>query len=555
MIDNFAIIDHLELEFFAGMTVLTGETGAGKSILIDAISLLAGDRASQEMIRAGSEKAAVKGIFFVSKDKIRTLMRELGIPAGETIIVEREITIASKNTVKINDIPTTLADLKTMMRQLLDIHSQFDTQKLLSPATYLELLDNYQPDLTDSYRHTFQTRLADLRASENQRREQERKQRELAEKRDIYQYQLDELTQLAFAPDELERLHQEAKTLDNFDKVHDTLQAMLATIRDSSLAADLHGLLANLGRLAAYSPEFVALQERFANHYYELDDLFHEITRRADNLNFDPEHLNRINERIYQLTKTSEKYRLPLPELYEHQVALSGLLAEADSIAFSLDKLNHKVEEAFQNTLFEARKLTQARTSIADRISEELDSLFAELGLPAAKLKISITTRMPASPKDSGVFSETGVDEIDFLLTTNIGEPFKPLAKTASGGEMSRIMLAFKTLFVRSQQLSTIIFDEIDTGISGKIANQIAGKIKAIAHTTQVLSITHIPQVVACGDHHLRVMKHEHQARTTAAARYLDFEERILDIASMIATAEPTPASIQSARELLLGLS
>jgi DNA repair protein RecN (Recombination protein N) len=551
-IGNFAIIDKLDLNFYEGMTVITGETGAGKSILLDAISLLSGERASQDMIRFQEERAFIEGVFELDDKRRRKLFTEFGVTANPELVIERELAVNNKNSVKINGENKTLGDLKNIMRLILDIHSQFDTQRLLNPDTYLELLDNFQPERLERFLNSYQTRLAKLKQTESEYERLKRQKEALESKRDSLSAELTELRQLAFTPDELERLQDEADKLNNFDRVYEQFQLAIETIDGGALETNLYQLHKTLERLGGYSGEYKYLSDKITDHYYELEDLFREIRDKAQDLNFDPEELERLNGRIYLLQRTIEKYGKNLPELCQYIDSLEQLLADANGIDFNLQGQKKQLDEEFSQVVIDAKQLSQARQALAASITLELTTRLHELGLQSTKIEFKFSSAVPETPEAISGFKDDGIDAVDILISTNVGEPLKPLAKTASGGEMSRVMLAFKSIFVGSRQLETMIFDEIDTGISGKVARQIALSIKEIAKKCQVLSITHIPQVAASGDHHLSVRKVVEGGRTIAKAKYLDFSERVNDLAMMLSIGSPTPSTIDAAKELLL---
>lgn len=552
-IRHFAIIDQIKLDFQPGLTVITGETGAGKSILIDAISLLLGDRASQDMIRSGAEKATISGLFLFNNEQIPSLLREWNIPfADHELLITREITIQKQNTIRINQQAVSLQQLKTLAMLFADIHSQFDTQRLINPQTYLALLDGFQPELIDAYLAPYRQDFQNFQASLLRVQTLTTQKEKLTVEKERMVYQFQELEQSNLDPEEKDRLESEAKILENFDKVFEHLNLVKALFSEGELLPQLYQIRTHLESLQSVASDYRILSERVTNHYYELDDIRSVIDEECRKLNFDPSILDQIHERLYELLRLEEKYHRSIPELCAFRDELKTLLERADNVDAEIRQAQQAAEAAFQAVKKSGLSLSRIRKEIALRIETELMQLLQELALENIQFSIRFSLTDPAAIQDSTCFHEDGIDQIDFYISPNLGEPQKPLAKTASGGEMGRIMLGLKTLFIRQQHLSTMIFDEIDTGISGQVARQIGRKLQDIAKTCQVLSITHIPQVVARGQQHLHVEKMEVEGRTLAKARYCDFEERIQVIAQMISGSNPSSSAIESAKELLL---
>ena len=552
-VSDFAIIEQIELHFHPGMTVLTGETGAGKSILIDAISLVLGDRASSEMIRFGKEKATIEALFLVKNDEIRRVLQKLGIfDYEEEVSIYREISSNNKNIIKINHKTVSLSDLKELSPLLADIHSQFDTQRLINPTTYLDLLDGFRPDLVHIALEQYLVALKEYKTQYQKYLSFVKRKDELTEKKEMYAYQLAEIEALHLVIDEETSIEEELSLLTNFDKIYSNLNEIKVLLDEKGLLDSIYDLLMHYEKLVHYAKEFGVGHELIQNFYYELKELEYGINDNIDHLNFDPFRLNQLQERSHELEKIQEKYQKTITELLEYRDFLQQSLDETENYDEYLKTTYNDLSKAFENVLKQGENLSQIRKQIAKKIESELQVVLKDLVLQNTKFEVMFSDTRPKDILDHTFFKETGFDEIDFYLSTNIGEPLKPLSKTASGGEMSRIMLAFKTIFIRSQNLSTIVFDEIDTGISGYVAKQIAKKIKEISKTCQVLSITHIPQVVSIGNHHLKVEKLETHNRTVAKAEYLTFEERVMEVAQMISGEKPTSSSINSAKELLL---
>ncbi|MBN2504099.1 MAG: DNA repair protein RecN [Bacilli bacterium] len=550
---DFAIIDKIELDFNDGLTVITGETGAGKSILVDAISLLLGDRASQDMIRSGSDKASIRGVFVIGNPDLRQSLYRMNIEMMEDQIeILRELSSQNRNTIRINNQPITLQQLKELAVNLADIHSQFDTQKLLNPQNYLEMIDGFRQERINVFKLSYQSELEKLQEMVAKLRQIKVRRESYLAKQEMYAFQLAELERFNLDKDEVERLSGELEILKNFDRIYEQLHLIDSEYADTGVTDALYRMMKTYEKLGAYSEKYMSVAERIAEHYYDLKEIETETRDAIAELNFDPMRLDEIQKRLYDLEKLETKYGRSIPSLVDYRDELLELQSESDDFETLIEKQEVAVKSQLAIVKAEALSLSNARQEIAAIITRELVSTLKDLSL--AHTEFDIHFRIPDASKldEPSTYGIQGIDEIEFFISTNLGEPLKPLSRAASGGEMSRIMLALKTIFVRSQQLETIVFDEIDTGISGRIAKQIAKKLKSISKDCQVLSITHIPQVVAMGEHHLRVSKADDNNRTSASARYLDFDGRINEIAQMISGEKPSEANIRSARELLL---
>jgi len=551
-ISNFAIIESIELDFHDGLTVLSGETGAGKSILIDAISLVLGERASSEMIRTNTPTATIKAVFSHENEAVSRKLAKLGLDFyANEFEITRTISQNGKNTIQINQKNVTLQDLKELSGLLADIHSQFDTQRLIHPSNYVELIDNFKRSFMDRRIEEYKEMLSRLRQKVHEAEELKRKKEDFLKKQEIHRFQLNELQKLNLSLGEEESLREEEHYLENFDKIYSILEEIKATMESDEFAVSFSLIKDHFDRLGDLGATYKEKSDQFKDHYYELWDLMEEVSKESSKMNFDPQELNRISERLHLIQSTKEKYKMTSEELLEHITFLKKAVEIGENVDEYIEKTTKEANLLLDQTLVIANDLTSKRKSICAQISADLKVVLNDLALPNTQFEIQITPQAITSLKDIGLFMEYGIDTIEFLISPNVGEAKRPLSKSASGGEMSRIMLGFKAIMFKSAGVGTVIFDEIDTGISGAVAKKIARKMEDIAQSVQVLSITHIPQVVARGKHHLKVEKKEVSKRTMAFARYLSSEERIEEIAKMISSDKPTQASMQSARELL----
>ncbi|MGD9910081.1 MAG: DNA repair protein RecN [Candidatus Izemoplasmatales bacterium] len=552
-IHNFAIIDSLSLDFHQGFTVLTGETGAGKSILIDAISLLLGDRASTEMIRSGKEAATVEAIFTYESSDISAKLTKLGIATLDNeLVIHRTISLSNKNAIKINNQSVSLQDLKDITKHLADIHSQFDTQRLINPQTYIDLIDGFLKQKMDKVVEEYKVELSIYHQKYKEMNELIKKKNDLLQKLEMYQFQLKELNSLDLQNVNMDELKNEELSLQNFDQIYSLLQEAKSLLDDSEMMNLFFDFKELLIKISRFQSEFKEQSTKIDEYYYEIDDVRRDLSKQLDKMSFDPAYLEDLQERINHLEKIEKKYAMSIPELIEYQAFIEKEIDQSVNYDEYLEKANQSLLIAFNNTIEKAKAITLLRRQVASKITKEIKNVLEDLVLPKTEFEIEVSENLPNSVNDSQMFLSSGCNQIEFMISTNVGEPLKPLSKTASGGEMSRIMLAFKTIFIRSQNLSTMIFDEIDTGISGFVAKKIAKKMKEISEYAQVLSITHIPQVVAFGDHHLKVEKKTVSSRTIASTKYLEYSERVNEIAAMLSGDKITSFAIENAKELLV---
>ncbi len=551
-VKDFAIIDNIDLEFHQGMTVLTGETGAGKSIIVDAISLLLGDRAAKEMISSHSDSAKIIGEFDIKSKDIKNILDQQGIDYDQLLVIERIISKDNRNLVKINNQTSSLKTLKDLAIFLADIHSQFDTNQLINPDNYLGLIDNFRRDKIKQFLDSYTEALESYRHVVKDYYKLIAKKEETLKQLDLYKFQYSELKNMKLIENEYLELEENINVLDNIDKINTLLQKSHNTLTEEMLLDRLYEIKADFQSISSTSKEFENIHDRLQDIYYELDDINSTIIDKLDTLNYDKDDFEMMNQRLNDLEKIQKKYHKDIKELIDYQNFLEEEINQVENYDDIIQEKAKSVKEFFDKLLIEANNLSLFREDIAKKITKDVIETLHELVIKHAEFKVEFTKIVPKDEFDYQAFKTDGLDAIEFMISTNKGEPLKPLAKTASGGEMSRIMLAFKTIFARSQNIPTIIFDEIDTGISGFIAKQIARKIAELAKITQVISITHIPQVVAQGNHHLSVTKEIVKNQTKIFVKYLNYEERIDEIAKMVSADKVTNAGREIARELLI---
>ncbi len=552
-VKNFAIIENIEVEFKEGMTSLTGETGAGKSLLIDAIGLLLGDRATSNVVRTGSQKAEVEGIFKYHNEDITKILNNLGIEAlNNEIIIKRQITPTNNNIIKVNSQTVTLKDLKEITRRLADIHTQMDTHRLINPLTYLDIIDGFNKEKTEKllqmYHHVLQIYKTDLK----ELKRLENSNDDLLERLDLMRFQVKEIDSFNLEIGEEEELEKEVEKLENFDKIYQSLQQAKSLLDESNAIATIYDASKQLEDISDINETYKTLLERFNSSYFELDDAFTQLSDEADSLDFNPSLLDQYQDRLNSLDHLKRKYKKSIPQIVEYYEKIKKDIVNVDNFDEVIKDQEIKVQQSFQQVLDKAELVSTLRKETSKYIEVELLKILSDLELSKTEFEVHFNEVTKDNYTASSIFLENGVDEVDFLLTTNVGEPKKSLSKSASGGEMSRIMLGFKNLLTKSLGLSLIIFDEIDTGVSGYVANQVAKKMVEISEDTQVICITHIPQVASISNNHVKISKSVTDGRTKAHIEELFGNNRILEIAEMISGDQVTDASINTAKELLM---
>lgn len=552
-IKNFAIIESLTVSFEKGLTVLTGETGAGKSIIIDAIHLLAGARGSSEFVRYGEKRAELEALFLLDEDQHPVYERceEFGIDLSDgMIILRRDMSSSGKSICRINGKLVTIAVLREVGQLLVDIHGQHDNQELMNEENHLSLLDQYGGKEVKAalvaYSELYQ-RYDGLKRKITQLSENEQ---EMAHRLDLLQFQLEEIENAELQPKEDELLQEEKHQISNYEKVYDSLNNSYNALHGEQRGLDWVGLaMSHLENVSGINTKLNELSETISNAYYMLEDLSYEVRNELDSLEFDPERLNFVESRLNEINHLKRKYGQTVEEILSYSAKIEEEIDTIQNKDSHLSKLQIELNSVLEDLSVEAKNISDIRKKYAkvliDEIHKELKELYME------KTSFSVNIEEKRSPSHELKYTSKGIDEIEFYISTNPGEPLKPLNKTASGGELSRIMLAMKSIFSQHQGITSIIFDEVDTGVSGRVAQAIAEKIYRVSNGSQVLCITHLPQVAAMADTHLYIAKETKAGRTKTSVKPLNNEEKIKEIGRMIAGVEVTELSKEHAKELL----
>lgn len=549
-VQNFAIIEDIEIDFKDGLTVLTGETGAGKSLIIDCIGLLLGERAASEMIRQGEEKAIVQGVFDNNTPLLRAALEKAGVPEKDGLIEIKRTISSTKNVVKINDTTITLNELKYIMSLIADIHQQFDMVKLFNNENYLAMVDGFNSRLVNQYLDKYLLSFSALKEQASSYNALVKRIDEFNRNQEEYEYAYSEIKALGLKENEEEEINSEISLLENYDKIYSLLMES-KELMDGDALNNIYTIKENVSKLSEYQNEYQDYIERLNNAYYELEDMFEEIKKKADYLNYDPEHLDALIERSHAINALKKKYNKTFDELRAYEDELNALLKYKEDYSILLKEEKDKLQAAYDEAYARASDLHKVREDIGLSITKDLEKTLNELAL-SCRFNVAVIGKEKDADLDISIFNETGIDTIEFFIETNIGEGLKPLAKVVSGGELSRIMLAIKLLYVKAQKIGTIIFDEIDTGISGDVASKVAKKIKELSYGHQVITITHLPQVASLSDHHIRIAKKVSNNRTYTTIKELSLDEKIYEIASLISSGKVTDKQLEYAKEMVM---
>ena len=549
-VQNFAIIEDIEIDFKDGLTVLTGETGAGKSLIIDCIGLLLGERAASEMIRQGEEKAIVQGVFDNNTPLLRAALEKAGVPEKDGLIEIKRTISSTKNVVKINDTTITLNELKYIMSLIADIHQQFDMVKLFNNENYLAMVDGFNSRLVNQYLDKYLMSYNTLKEQASSYNALVKRIDEFNRNQEEYEYAYSEIKALGLKENEEEEINSEISLLENYDKIYSLLMES-KELMDGDALNNIYTIKENVSKLSEYQNEYQDYIERLNNAYYELEDMFEEIKKKADYLNYDPEHLDALIERSHAINALKKKYNKTFDGLRVYEDELNALLKYKEDYSILLKEEKDKLQAAYDEAYTRALDLHKVREDIGLSITKDLEKTLSELAL-SCRFNVAVIGKEKDVNLDISIFNETGIDTIEFFIETNIGEGLKPLAKVVSGGELSRIMLAIKLLYVKAQKIGTIIFDEIDTGISGDVASKVAKKIKELSYGHQVITITHLPQVASLSDHHIRIAKKVSNNRTYTTIKELSLDEKIYEIASLISSGKVTDKQLEYAKEMVM---
>lgn len=544
-IKNFAIIEAISLNFEKGMTVLTGETGAGKSIIIDAMNMMLGARATTDVIRHGAPKAEIEGLFSVENSHaLQMIFDEQGIELGDEIIIRREILQNGRSVSRVNGQMVNLSVLRSIGQYLVDIHGQHDQEELMRPQLHIQMLDGFGDADFLELKQAYQTNFDAYRKMRKQLLEIKKNQEEHKARIEMLEFQMAEIESASLQPGEDLKLNQERDKLLNHKNIADTLTnayTMLDNEEFSSLA-NVRSAMNDMESLEDYDAEYREISSSLSESYYVLEDVTKRLEDIIEDLDFDGNRLMQIESRLDLIHSITRKYGgnvddvlMYFAKITEEYNLLTGNNLSSDDMEAELKKLEVSLVDLATN-------LASARHNLAQQLETEIQQELKDLYMDKARFQVQFT---------KGKFTREGNESVEFYISTNPGEDFKPLVKVASGGELSRLMLAIKSAFSRKEGKTSIVFDEVDTGVSGRVAQAIAQKIHKIGQHGQVLAISHLPQVIAIADYQFFIEKISNEHSTVSTVRLLTVDERVEEVAKMLAGENVTEAALSQARELL----
>jgi DNA repair protein RecN (Recombination protein N) len=560
LVKDYALIEQINIEFGKGLNIITGETGAGKSILIDAMSLLLGERASNEVIRKGASKSIVEGIFDIEGNKkVKKILEENEIEFFPELIMRREISAKGSNRCFLNDTPVSLSIIKDVGNLLVDLHGQHEHQSLLRTETHIDFLDEF--GYLESNLTNYKTLYDSLMKLDSELNSLKKKELSIKEKKDFYAYQINEIDAVSPEEDEEEKLNNDLKILENSEKLMELTSGIYETLYESENSVNdrLAKIENELSELEDIDKSFTEVKGDFETAKTLINEISKFIRDYNSRIDLDPDNLEAIRDRLGSLNLLKKKYGGTIKAVIEHRNKIGEEFDLAENYAENISGLEKKINELRKKCGEAAEVLSQKRKSISKKVQKEVKEVLSDLGIPNSVFEVRINQM--SADKETGnyiivnskpfKFNSSGYDEVEFFISTNQGEDTKPLAKVASGGEISRIMLALKTILAKNDKLPLLIFDEIDTGVSGRVAQKVGNSLKSLASYHQIISITHLPQIAGLADQHYAVEKKQIENRVISSIRKLHKEERIKEVAKLMSGEKVTEASIKGAKELM----
>lgn len=560
LIKDYALIENIQVEFGKGLNIITGETGAGKSILIDAMGLLLGERASIEVIRKGADKSIVEGVFDIEGNKkVHNLLSDNDIDFDTELIVRREVSLKGTNRCFLNDTPVTLNLIKEIGDLLVDLHGQHEHQSLLKVETHLELLDEVanHNNVLENYKKKY----SELSKLLTERNELQNKEKEIKEKRDLYEFQIKEIDAINPEPDEDIKLESELKILENSEKFLTIANQIFLSIyeaEDSILdkIAEVKNQLIELSKIDKSFEEKVTESESVIAI---LNDISTFVRTYKDRIDIDPENVERIRLRISSINLLKKKYGGSLKSILEHRNKIGNEFDLAENFSLMIEEIDKKVELVRKECGELAKKISTNRKTCSKKVKKEVEETLKNLGISDPNFEVKIENQQADKSSENYLIADNkyflcdsnGIDKVEFFISTNLGEDPKPLIKVASGGEISRVMLALKSILAKSDKLPILIFDEIDTGVSGRIAQKVGQVLKELASFHQIIAITHLPQIAGLSDYHYAVEKKKSGERVVSSIKMLSKEEQVNEVAKLISGEKITEAALNGARELI----
>lgn len=565
-IENFAIIEEVSIDFNKGMTVLSGETGAGKSIIIDALSILSGGRGSVDLIRHGSDKFVVEGLFSIENHFFLTqLLQDLGYEidlAGDDLLIRRELNRSGKNIIRVNGQLANVSTLKAIGSFLVDIHGQNEHQALLDQSQHLGLLDQFAGSELSKLKKSYDQAFTSYSKLRQELLNAHRNEQEQAQQLNFLQFQLQELEDLDLQVGEEEELLGQSKRLQHAQVIGQNIQAVNNLMSENELSVDsqLEKVKELLADLTKYDEVYQPFLQTLESIQIDLQEVAREVAFSFDLPEYDEAAIDELEGRLSQIEQVKRKYVMTVEELMAYQNQIAEEIYQITHREQYLAKLQIRLVEAYQEAFSLAQAMSSVRKAASQGLVEKIEEQLKDLYMAHSQFQVTFETMSPDVKieailenhlEDVYRLSELGIDRAEFYVATNLGEQIKPLVRVASGGELSRFMLALKTVFSKIQTVETLVFDEIDTGVSGRVASAIANKMAEVGQYAQVLCITHLPQVAAAAKQQLSISKQVVDQRTTTKVESVDPDNRLEIIARMMAGEEISSSSIELAQELI----
>lgn len=557
-IQNIAIIDKVEIELGEGLNVLTGETGAGKSIIIDSIKALLGERLSKDLIRAGKDKAVVEAVFSVDDDRLKDLFIEYGIEPEEDgmLIISREFTLSGKNTCRINGKIATVSMLKQIGEKLIDIHGQHDNQSLLRTESHIDLLDSFGDESIRMLKDKYLDKLSQYREIKNQLKKLTGDKNDRERKIDFLKFQIDEIRKAKLKPNEEEELNRQRIILQNSEKIISALSRVHEIIgvgskTEKSVSDALGEAMTLMCDISKLDESYAALSKRLESVLIEAEDIASEVRGSRDEIEYNPELLEEIEERLDLIYRLKKKYGATIEEVLAFMDNAKKELAEIENNEELINKYKQQLKTVDDELYALAEEISSKRKLSAKLLEDKIGLELKDLEMKNAVLKVNVEFDDSNAEVGTRNYGNNGLDRVEFLISTNSGEPLKPLAKIASGGEMSRIMLAIKTILAKVDKISTLIFDEIDIGISGKAAQKVGEKMSYISMNHQVISVSHLAQIACIADNNYYIEKIENADSTSTSVKKLKEDEVRREVARIIGGANISDITIKHAEEMI----
>lgn len=547
-IKNIALISDLSIELDKGLLVFSGETGAGKSLIIDSISLMLGLRADKSLITTGEDYASVTAVFEISSNpESLDYLRDIGVDVDDTVIINRKIFASGKNECRVNGFPFTLSMLKGFTSKIMDLHGQFEHQSLLKPSNHIKILDSYNAEKLFDTKQKLQKEYLLWQNILSELKEFSGTDEERAREIDLLTYQIDEIESASVKEGESEELKEKRLKIINAEKVLSSIKSSIDNLDGSTfgdVVASISASISAMSVASGFDDKIAEQQNRLTNLKYELADILDELNSSKEEFVFDSSEADMIEERLDQIKLLHKKYGSTVADIEEYLVGAQNRLKKLTSSTETINNLNKQKKEIEKTLLLTQSELSSKRKEIAAEFEKAVLGELSDLGMSSSHFVVNID-------QNTDHIGTNGFDTVEFFISTNIGEPVKPLSKIISGGEMSRFMLALKNITAKLENINTMIFDEIDTGISGKMGKKVAEKLAAISHDFQVICVSHLPQIVAMADSNYLITKSEKGGKTHTFVKTLDDQGKISEVARLAGGESTSDISLSHAKELV----